>query len=423
MTVTETTQSGVHHQLENAKAASHKLVTLSDDTRTRVLYALADAISEQKDAILAANAADLERMNPENPRYDRLLLDSERLDAIASDLRNVAAYDSPLDKVLEARSLDNGLELERVSVPIGVVGIVYEARPNVTFDVFALCFRSGNSCVLKGGSDAAASNKAIVKLIKGVLEQHDCCVDAIQLLPPERSAVEELLSAVGYVDVVIPRGSKALIDYVRETAKVPVIETGAGVVHTYVDKRVDNDAATRIIDNAKTRRVSVCNALDALLVHSDQVRCLPLLVKPLATSRVEIRADERAYTALEGHYPSDLLKRATADDFGVEFLDYKMAIRVVDTLEEALRHIAEHSSKHSEAIVSDDPEAIETFLHAVDAAVVYANASTAFTDGAQFGLGAEIGISTQKLPPRGPMALRDITTYKWKVRGNGHTRA
>ncbi|SCA63251.1 Gamma-glutamyl phosphate reductase [Chlamydiales bacterium SCGC AG-110-P3] len=413
----------VQQQLKQAKSVCSALTAISDATRLQVLNAVADAIYTRKESILEANSRDLDRMNPENPRYDRLLLNTERLEGIATDVRHVANSPSPLDIELEARTLDNGLQLERISVPIGVVGIVYEARPNVTFDVFALCFRSGNCCVLKGGSDAAESNCAIVELIQEILRAHNCPPDAIQLLSPTRRAVEELLSAVDTVDVVIPRGSKALIDYVRETAKVPVIETGAGVVHTYIDKDVDLDAAQNVILNAKTRRVSVCNALDTLLIHTDQLDALPQLLTPLAHHKVELFADTLSHEVLRNRYPEALLKRATDDHYGIEFLDYKLAIRCVNTLDDALNHIAQHSSRHSEAILSTNPMAIEKFLQSVDAAVIYSNASTAFTDGAQFGLGAEIGISTQKLPPRGPMALRDITTYKWIVRGAGHVRS
>jgi len=410
----------VQSQLQKAKRASRELVDLSPERCQQVLMSLADAIANSQDSILSANKKDLSRMETSNPRYDRLMLTAERLVGIACDLRNIASLKSPLGEILESRILDNGLKLEKVAVPIGVIGIVYEARPNVTFDVFSICFKAGNSCVLKGGSDAADSNRVIVEIIQKVLKENNCSVDAIQLLPPDRSAVEELLFAVDYVDVVIPRGSKALIDFVRNHSKVPVIETGAGVVHLYVDKSADQKSCKEIILNAKTRRVSVCNALDTLLVHRDQIANLPGMLAPLADKEVVLFADGLSYKVLKGSYPQELLE--DEERYGVEFLDYKMSVRSVDGIEMALEHIAQHSSRHSEAIVSQDSEAIERFLHFVDAAVVYANASTAFTDGSQFGLGAEIGISTQKLPPRGPMALREIMTYKWKVRGDGQVR-
>lgn len=407
-------------QLKAAKRASKQLERISDSKQ--LLMSLADAIANNQSTILSANEKDLNRMERSDPRYDRLMLTEERLSSIAQDLRTVAVLPSPLGNILETRTLDNGLKLEKVVVPIGVIGIVYEARPNVTFDVFSICFKAGNSCVLKGGSDAADSNRAIVEIIREVLQEHNCPIDAIQLLPPDRSAVDELLTAVTYVDLIIPRGSKTLIDFVRQHSKVPVIETGAGVVHLYVDKSADHKSSQDIILNAKTRRVSVCNALDTLLVHRDQIAALPNLLAPLAKKNVVLFADSPAYEALQGNYPSQLLQEAEEEHYGLEFLDYKMSIRCVDGIEMALEHIAQHSSKHSEAILSRDPKTIEYFLQSVDAAVVYANASTAFTDGAQFGLGAEIGISTQKLPPRGPLSLREITTYKWKVRGNGQVR-
>ena len=388
-----------------------------------VLLALADATERRTDFLLAENAQDLARMAPADPKYDRLQLTAVRLAGIAADLRAVAALPSPLGHVLSEKTLPNGLHLRKLRVPLGVVGVIYEARPNVTFDVVALCLKTGNACVLKGGSDADASNRAIMQVIHEVLTAHGLDPALAALLPADRAATAALLGAVGYVDVLIPRGSQQLIDYVRQHARVPVIETGAGIVHAYFDAAGDLAHGRAIVLNAKTRRVSVCNALDCLLVHASRLIDLPTLLAPLAAAGVLVRADERAYPALRGLYPTDLLHPARPEDFGTEFLSLQLAVKTVDSLAAALAHIARHGSKHSEAIISEDAAAVEHFLNAVDAAAVYANASTAFTDGGQFGLGAEIGISTQKLHARGPMGLEELTSYKWQVRGNGQVRA
>lgn len=405
-----------------ARQAARTLGLVSPERITAVIHAVADAATARMSDILDANAADLARMDPADPRYDRLKLTPDRMRAIASDMRQVARLPSPLGSVIERRHLENGLQLEKITVPLGVVGVVYEARPNVTFDVFSLCVRSGNACLLKGGSDAARSNTCIAEIIAGVLREHGLPEGSLILLPPDRDATLALLEAVNYVDVLIPRGSQQLIDYVRSNAKVPVIETGAGIVHTYFDASGDVQKGANIIFNAKTRRVSVCNALDCLIVHAERLGELPALTQRLAEKNVVLYADERAYAVLIHHYPDSLLQPASPDHFGIEFLDYKMSIRTVGSLPEALDHIYQYSSRHSEAIIAENPEAIEQFLASVDAAVVYANASTAFTDGAQFGMGAEIGISTQKLHARGPMALRELTSYKWLVKGHGNVR-
>lgn len=402
--------------------ASRKLSLLDDRKINEVLTALADQTERNIDAILKENQKDLDRMPESDPKFDRLKLTPERIQDIVGDLRKVVALPSPLGISLEKKQLPNGLSLEKITVPLGVIGIIYEARPNVTFDVFALCLKSGNACILKGGSDAEYSNKIIVSIIQDVLRK--CGVDPgiIALLPSDRSATTALLQAVGYVDVIIPRGSQNLINYVRENSKVPVIETGAGIVHAYFDKSGDVKKGTDIIFNSKTRRVSVCNALDCLIIHKDRVRDLPALTKKLAEKNVILYADEKSFPEIKGNYPDQLLEHAREEHFGTEFLDYKMSIKTVNDLNEALDHIALHSSKHSEAIIAEDEKITDTFLKSVDAAAVYANASTAFTDGAQFGLGAEIGISTQKLHARGPMALREMTSYKWLVRGSGTVR-
>ena len=408
--------------LRETAVAAKQLVALPDEQVVEILRQVADALDAHQAEVLAANAEDLQRMDPANPKYDRLKLTADRVAAIANDMRNVASLPSPLGRVLQETVRPNGMVIKKISVPFGVIGVIYEARPNVTFDVFSLCFRSGNACVLKGGSDADSSNRALVKIIRSVLMEQGVDPDVCTLLPPEREATEELLNAVGWVDLIIPRGSGALIRFVRDHARVPVIETGAGICHTYFDQAGDVEKGRAIIHNAKTRRVSVCNALDCLIIHRARLADLPALCERLADHKVRIYADEEAFASLAGHYPEELLEHATAESYGTEFLDYKMSIRTVDSLEEALAHIARYSSKHSESIVSEDANAIRQFQRCVDAACVYANVSTAFTDGAQFGFGAEIGISTQKLHARGPMALPELTTYKYIIEGSGQIR-
>ena len=405
---------------ERVKRASKSLALLTDEQRNEILNAVADAIINHKERILEANAQDLAKMSKDNPLYDRLQLTDSRLEGIASDMRNVATLPSPLGHVTKQKTLPNGLRLCRVSVPFGVIGMIYEARPNVTFDVFSLCFKSGNACVLKGGKDADCSNREEVALIHEILEQFGVSKDVVALLPATHEATGEMLNAVGYVDLCIPRGGRKLIDFVRDTARIPVIETGAGVVNTYFDAEGDLEMGCAIINNAKTRRVSVCNALDCLLVHQDRLVDLADLVKPLADKHVIIYADKQAYQALDSNYP--FLEPATDDSFGTEFMDYKLAIKTVASLDEALDHIDQNGSGHSEAIVTMNEQTARKFQAHVDAACVYWNAPTSFTDGAQFGLGAEIGISTQKLGPRGPMALEEITTFKWLIEGEGQIR-
>ena len=405
---------------QRVKGASKSLALLTDQQRNDILLAVADVIIAQQERILQANALDLARMDPKNPLYDRLQLTPARLEGIASDMRNVATLPSPLGHITKQKTLPNGLRLCRMSVPFGVIGMIYEARPNVTFDVFSLCFKSGNACVLKGGKDADSSNREAVALIHEVLEQYAVNTDVVTLLPATHEATGEMLNAVGYIDLCIPRGGRRLIDFVRDTARVPVIETGAGVVNTYFDKDGDLEMGKAIILNAKTRRVSVCNALDCLLIHRERLSSLPALCQSLAEKKVIIYADKEAYNVLDGNY--SFLEQATDDSFGTEFMDYKMAIKTVGSLAEAITHIDNYGSGHSEAIVTNDAKAARQFQQQVDAACVYWNAPTSFTDGAQFGLGAEIGISTQKLGPRGPMALEEITTYKWLIEGEGQTR-
>ncbi|MGF1638327.1 MAG: glutamate-5-semialdehyde dehydrogenase [Cyclobacteriaceae bacterium] len=407
---------------ENAKKASRDLVLVTEEKINSLLKLLAEEAVVNIPALLEANKKDLDRMPISDPRYDRLKLTEQRIKDIAADLLNVSKLPSPLGKKHQERTLANGIELTKISVPIGVVGIIYESRPNVTFDVFSLCLKSGNVCVLKGGSDAEYSNLAIVDLIKTVIKKKNLNPDILTLLPADRTATTAMLQAQQYIDIIIPRGSQNLINYVRENAKVPVIETGAGIVHTYFDESADLQKGAKVVHNAKTRRVSVCNALDCLIIHEKRLKDLQHLLADMDAHEVEVYADEKAYKALRGIYPEKLLQVAEPEHFGTEFLSHKMSIKTVRNLQEALDHIAIYSSKHSEAIISENKKHIDLFIQSVDAAVVYANASTAFTDGAQFGLGAEIGISTQKLHARGPMALDELTSYKWIAMGDGHTR-
>jgi glutamate-5-semialdehyde dehydrogenase len=406
----------------NAVEASRKLSVADPEIVNKTLLMVADAAVENTEYILKENARDLALMLESDPEFDRLLLTPERIETIASDIRNVANLPFPLGRILMKDIRPNGLVISKLSVPFGVVGVIYEARPNVTFDVFSLCLKSGNACILKGGSDAIHSNKAIAEVIGSVLEKNGIDRNVLTLLPAGREETLQLLKARGYVDLIIPRGSRSLIDFVRENSSLPVIETGAGICHTYFDESGDKEKGRNIINNAKTRRVSVCNALDCLIIHESQLGDLDYIVGLLPDSDVVIYADEKSFIALSGKYPSELLLKATGDSFGTEFLSYKMAIRTVGSFDEALLHISKYSSKHSEAIISENKSKIHLFYKLVDASAVYANASTAFTDGAQFGLGAEIGISTQKLHARGPMALEALTTYKWIVEGNGQIR-
>ncbi|MBP8038249.1 MAG: glutamate-5-semialdehyde dehydrogenase [Prevotella sp.] len=408
---------------KKVKNASKTLATISDEKRNEILLAVADSIESNIPQLIASNALDLARMDKNDPMYDRLQLNAKRLQDIAADMRHVSTLPSPLGRVLKEKTLDNGLHLRRISVPFGVIGMIYEARPNVTFDVFSLCFKSGNACILKGGKDADESNKAAIKVIHEVLKRFNINTDIVELLPATHEATAEMLTAVGYIDLCIPRGSKRLINFVRDTAKIPVIETGAGVVHCYFDESGDTEIAKDIIHNAKCRRCSVCNALDTLIINSNRLNDLTEICSKLAESNVIIHADERSLNALKGHYPDSLLKQVTQDIWDTEWLSMQMGIKTVDSIDEAIQHIAEYGSGHSESIISEDIDAQHKFQTLVDAACVYVNVPTSFTDGSQFGLGAEIGISTQKLGARGPMALEEITTYKWLIEGHGQIRS
>ena len=412
----------VNKQLELTLKASRSLNLLSVENINAILLDVADAAVANTEAILAENQKDLARMDPADPKYDRLKLTADRIVGIADDIRNVASLPSPVGRVLSETVRPNGMCIKKVSVAFGVIGIIYEARPNVTFDVFSLCLKSGNACVLKGGSDAIDSNTAIVKVIHSVLEKHGIDKNILALLPADREATAQILNARGYVDLIIPRGSQGLIEFVRKNATIPVIETGAGICHTYFDEFGDAAKGTDIVFNAKTRRPSVCNSLDCLIIHESRLGDLAEICSKLPECNVVVYADEQAHNALEGSYPSTLLEWANQESFGTEFLDYKMSVKTVASFDEALDHIAEYSSKHSECIVTENEQHQDLFRKLVDASSVYCNVSTAFTDGAQFGLGAEIGISTQKLHARGPMALEELTSYKWLIDGEGQIR-
>ncbi|WP_278372147.1 glutamate-5-semialdehyde dehydrogenase [Segatella bryantii] len=408
---------------KNVKAASKSLTLIKDETRNEILQAVAEAILAHKEEILAANRSDLSRMDKSNKVYDRLLLNDKRLEDIAADMQHVATLPSPLGKTLKEKTLENGLNLKRVSVPFGVIGMIYESRPNVTFDVFSLCFKSGNACILKGSKDADDTNRAEVKLIHNVLKQYHINTNVVELLPATHEATGELLNAVGYVDLCIPRGGKNLIKFVQSTAKVPVIETGAGIVHCYFDEEGDLTIGKDIVDNAKTRRPSVCNTLDTLIINEKRLQDLPELLSKVEAKGVRIYADAQAYKALKGKYTDDLLEKADEETWSYESMSLQMGVKTVANIDEALEHIAKYGSGHSESIITEDQDAQKKFQTLVDAACVYVNTPTSFTDGAQFGLGAEIGISTQKLGARGPMALEEITTYKWLITGHGQIRA
>ena len=409
-------------QFELVKRASRQMAKMTAAETAEILNAFASAIETHADEIVRANAEDLRAIDPADFRYDRLKLTRERLEGIAGDTRKVATLPAPVGEIIDETTRPNGLKISRVRVPMGVIGVIYEARPNVTVDVASLCIRSGNAVVLKGSKDADRSNKVLVGLMRAELTRLGYDAEIIQLLPADHEAAADLMNAIGYVDLLIPRGSKRLIASVRENAKIPVIETGASVVHTYFDKEGDLSKGREVICNAKTRRISVCNALDCVLVHKDRLCDLATLVEPMGAKGVEIHADERAFGALDGKYEAGLLKHADDTDYGAEYLAMKLAVFTVDDMDMALEHIYKYSLKHSEAIITEDASAAERFVREVDAACCYVNASTAFTDGAQFGLGAEIGISTQKMHARGPMGLRELTSYKWIVRGDGQTR-
>lgn len=412
----------IETQLKQAKDASLDAKRLTNTQKVKLLHAFSETIKDAAGAITEANKKDLDRMDRIDPKYDRLVLSRDRIEALAAGLISVSELEDPTNRELYTKTTDNGLVIKKKTVPLGVVGVIYESRPNVTVDVAALCIKSGNAVLLRGGSDAWYSNSILVDLMRDTLKRENFNPDIIQLLPTERALVSDLLNAVKYVDIIIPRGSQNLIDFVRDHSKIPVIETGAGVCHTYVDKTADLDQAAKIVHNAKVSRPSVCNALDTVLIDKEVAeRFLNKLGPMLESSHVEVHADEEAFPILQKqHYAP--LQKATQADYGKEFLSLACSVKVVSGLDEALNHIRAYSSRHSESIVSHDKKSIERFLNDVDAAVVYSNASTRFTDGAVFGLGAEIGISTQKLHARGPFALEKLVTEKWIVEGSGQIR-
>nr|WP_068887172.1 glutamate-5-semialdehyde dehydrogenase [Pedobacter panaciterrae] len=412
----------IEDQLISAQNAKKSISTLSDKDKQGIINQIAQIISERKEDIIAENLKDLEKMSDADPKKDRLLLNAERIVELSKSLIDVSNLEDPTNKILSEKTIANGLFIQKRTVPLGVVGVIYESRPNVTLDVAALCIRSGNVCLLRGGQDAYHTNLFVVSLIQQVLAENNLDINIVQQLPAERKYILDILTAEKYIDVIIPRGSNHLIEFVRKNALVPVIETGAGVCHTYVEESAILDDAVNIVVNAKVSRPSVCNALDTVLVDSAVAQPFleklgPLLVR----HNVEIFADAGSYKILkEQNYP--MLNEAEPEDFGREFLDFKCSVKIVDSTDEALDHIAKFSSKHSEAIITQNAVKTELFLNQVDAAVVYLNASTRFTDGQVFGLGAEIGISTQKLHARGPFALEKLVTEKWIVKGEGQVR-
>ncbi|NML40755.1 glutamate-5-semialdehyde dehydrogenase [Chitinophaga sp. G-6-1-13] len=408
--------------LERARQATMSIRTLPDAQKQALLQQLSRTLNENIPTIMAENKKDLELMPDEDPKKDRLLLNAPRIRSLAASLLDIARLPDPANQLLLENHLENGLLIQKKTVPLGVVGVIYESRPNVTVDVAALCIRSGNVCVLRGGSDAIHTNTILVSLIQETLRAFDTDENAVQLLPTDRALVTEMLTASQYIDIIIPRGSQQLIDFVRQHSRVPVIETGAGVCHTYVERSANLEQAAIIVTNAKVSRPSVCNALDTVLVDEPVAAdFIALLAPQLAAHDVDIYAEPAAYALLEAQqYPH--LHKAQPEDFGREFLSLKCSIKIVPDTTAALAHIQEFSSRHSEAIISRDPIVSEQFLNTVDAAAVYVNASTRFTDGGVFGLGAEIGISTQKLHARGPFALEKLVTEKWFVYGSGQVR-
>lgn len=408
--------------LASTRKASTQLASADARVKIAVLHRLAELLREQQGTIIAENAKDLANLDAQNPMRDRLLLTEARIEALASSLHDVAALPDPSGQILMDKVLSNGLHLQKIAVPLGVVGVIYESRPNVTIDVAALCIRSGNAAVLRGGTDAWFTNQVLVGLVHQALASQQLPSDLVRLLPTDRAHVTTLLQATKYIDVIIPRGSDALIQRVRRESLVPTIETGAGVCHTYVAASANLAMAVPIVVNAKVSRPSVCNSLDTVIVHRSQLSSfVEKISSDFITYKVQIFADAAAFDAL-GKIQYPYLHSAESADFGREFLDFACSMKVVDDLAEALNHIDQYSSRHSEAIVTDDESEAQVFLQAVDAAAVYWNASTRFTDGGVFDLGAEIGISTQKLHARGPFALEKLVTEKWVIQGSGQIR-
>lgn len=407
--------------LPKLKEVSRKLQLMEDSILNEILLKLAENLEKNNSKILEANEKDLEKIDRQDPIYDRIMLDKKRISDMASSLRVIAGYESPVGEIVEEKKLENGLKLRKITVPFGVIGVIFEARPNVIIDVFAICFKSKNACVLKGGSQAEASYGILMENILEVLKEYEL-QDCALLLPNDQKLIEEMLKADDYIDVIIPRGGAGLIKFVRENSRVPVIETGAGVVHIYFDETGDKEMARNIVYNAKTQRPSVCNAMDTLIIHENSINDLGEICQKLAEKEVQIFADEPAYEILLKTYPKQYLEKAQSENFGKEYLSLKMSIKTVPNIEEAIKHINKYGSGHSESIITENKKSADKFLEEIDAAAVYVNASTRFTDGGVFGLGAEIGISTQKLHARGPMGIKELTSYKWQITGNGQVR-
>ena len=415
-------ENEIIEQLASTRSASTSLAVATSEKRNEVLFNLAQLLLENSAEIIIENLKDLAKISADDPMRDRLLLNSDRIESLSKSLYEVAKFSDPTGQVLTDKILSNGLKLTKISVPLGVVGVIFESRPNVTVDVAALCIRSGNAAVLRGGSDAWHTNAILVQLIHQALISAGLSSDLIRLLPTDRTHVSTLLHAVKYVDVIIPRGSEALIQRVRRESLVPTIETGAGVCHTFVAQSADIAMAVKVVINAKVSRPSVCNSLDTILLQESIAQeFLNKCARELAEYKVKVYADGESYDVLAGlNYP--YLQLAEESDFGREFLDFACSIRIVEDLNEALHHIDQYSSRHSEAIISSVESEANLFLASVDAAAVYWNASTRFTDGGVFELGAEVGISTQKLHARGPFGLEKLVTEKWVVKGNGQIR-
>ncbi len=409
-----------------ARKASRKLARLSTEDKNRVLLNLAGLLRSDQADVLSANLSDYQEAKSDGmdgALLDRLLLTSERLNGTADEVQRVAELTDPIGEVIETNSQPNGLIISRRRVPLGVVGSIYEARPNVTVDIFGLCLKSGNACILRGGKETIRSNTALVTMLRKALSDAGVTTDAVQFVDnPDRALVDHLLKMNEYIDLLVPRGGASLVKFVAENATMPAVTGGIGVCHTYVDRAADLKMAAEIVHNAKVRRPSICNALDTVLVHSEiGADGLRLIAKELTASGVELHCDNRALSILGPDAP-DLAMPANEDDWGKEFLSLTAAVKVVDSLDDALEHIETYGSGHSEAIITEDDAAATRFLDKVDAAAVYVNASTQFTDGGQFGLGAEVGISTQKFHARGPIGLKELTSYKWVIVGNGHVR-
>ena len=424
MTLTLTT---LHDQAKAAKTASRKLAGTSTEVKNSALIAIAEAIEDNHMSIIRANEQDLEAAKRDSLNFhmiDRMTLTNSRVKDMADAARNIASLEDPIAEIIEQRDMPNGLNLQRVRVPLGVIGVIYESRPNVTIDIATLCLKSGNGVVLRGGKECILTNTVLVKIVKNAINSAGISSDVVQFVEStDRALVKEMLEMDDVIDLMIPRGSSELVKFVGENAKMSAITGGVGVCHTYIDADANLKHALNIIVNAKTKRPTVCNAMDTVLIHQSVAQeFLPKLAAELGVHEVELRADRRSMSVLDSLAGGVKIIPAQCDDFGTEFLSLIASIKIVDSIDEAIDHIAEYGSRHSEAIISENTETIDQFLNEVDAGAVFANTSTYFNDGGQFGLGAEVAISTNKLHARGPMGLKEITTYKWKIRGQGQIR-